>query len=166
MLKVFVSPGTAKYRKPFVGMWERLEAEDNDRVQIDRARSIFVGDAAGRPAKGVPISNLLQFPFSDHFCVVDLLDSIFDFTSKFQSKKKDFSCTDRLFAINIGTPFQTPEEYFLGKATESFDMPEFDPRKLFDNPKPLVEPSGTEWPANKQVRVVEVLKSRNALFKI
>ena len=33
--------------------------------------------------------------------------------------KKDFSCSDRLFAINVGVKFLTPEERFLGKkATE------------------------------------------------
>ena len=45
-------------------------------------------------------------------------------------KKKDFSCTDRKFAANLGIPFFTPEELFL-------DFPQckkynwgFDPRNL------------------------------------
>ena len=43
--------------------------------------------------------------------------------------KKDFSCTDRKFASNIGIPFETPEEYFLGSAKcTQFSWGEFDPR--------------------------------------
>ena len=39
-------------------------------------------------------------------------------------KKKDFSCSDRLFADNVGVKFYTPEEFFLGnKATSKFTRP-------------------------------------------
>lgn len=55
----------------------------NGGVEIDMKESMYVGDAAGRPAQG--------------------------------SKKKDFSTSDRLFALNLGIPFFTPEEHFLGK---------------------------------------------------
>ena len=42
-------------------------------------------------------------------------------------RKKDFSCSDRLFAVNNDLRFYTPEEYFLGqKPTKLFDLPEFD----------------------------------------
>ncbi|KAI1732681.1 polynucleotide kinase 3 phosphatase domain-containing protein [Ditylenchus destructor] len=47
-IQVFVSPGTANYRKPYAGMWERLEKLENGGVSVDRSRSIYVGDAAGR----------------------------------------------------------------------------------------------------------------------
>ena len=36
---------------------------------------------------------------------------------------KDFSACDRLFAENLGILFQTPEEYFEGKAQQSFAYP-------------------------------------------
>ena len=45
--------------------------------------------------------------------------------------KKDFSCSDRLFALNIGLPFWTPEQHFLGRKTEEdYKLPEFDPNEL------------------------------------
>jgi bifunctional polynucleotide phosphatase/kinase len=48
---------------------------------IELAKSIYVGDAAGRPPNWKP------------------------------GKLKDHSCSDREFAYAIGIPFNTPEEY-------------------------------------------------------
>ena len=59
-------------------------------------------------------------------------------------RKKDFSCSDRLFALNLGLRFRTPEELFLGqKATAKFDLPEFNPKSV-DRDTPLLEPKGTK----------------------
>lgn len=33
----------------------------------------------------------------------------------------------RLFAINLGLEFRTPEEYFMSQKPAKFNMPEFDP---------------------------------------
>ncbi|KAL3427713.1 polynucleotide kinase 3 phosphatase [Phlyctema vagabunda] len=84
------------YRKPRTGMWEELLADYNigKPDELNLPDSIFVGDAAGRPA--VP------------------------------KRSKDFSCSDRNFADNVGIAFFTPEEYFLKEDPRSFTRP-FDP---------------------------------------
>jgi len=45
-------------------------------------------------------------------------------------KKKDFSLSDRLFAINIGIRFKTPEAFFQGAKEAPYTKPSFDPREL------------------------------------
>jgi bifunctional polynucleotide phosphatase/kinase len=49
------------YRKPNLGMWKYLIQDFNDGIDIVMKDCIYVGDAAGRPAKG--------FEFSDLFCL-------------------------------------------------------------------------------------------------
>ncbi|XP_015706747.1 bifunctional polynucleotide phosphatase/kinase, partial [Coturnix japonica] len=73
----------------------------NGAVSVSVQNSFYIGDAAGRPPNWAP-----------------------------GRKKKDFSCTDRLFALNAALRFQTPEEFFLGWAPAPFDLPTFDPRRL------------------------------------
>lgn len=45
-----------------------------------------------------------------------------------RNRKKDFSCSDRKFALNVGIRFYTPEEYFKGIA-EDFTIG-FDPKTI------------------------------------
>ncbi|KAI9021725.1 polynucleotide kinase 3 phosphatase-domain-containing protein [Phycomyces nitens] len=85
------------YRKPCTGMWDLLEKEANDDVQIDRSNSLFIGDAAGRQDGWKP------------------------------KVKKDHSCADRKFAANIGIEFKTPEEFFLNEPKAPFTWGPFDP---------------------------------------
>ncbi|XP_014773495.1 uncharacterized protein F21D5.5 isoform X1 [Octopus bimaculoides] len=112
-IQVFVATGTGVFRKPVNGMWVYLQDKENDNITIDHMKSFYVGDAAGRP---------------DNWK---------------HGKKKDFSCSDRLFAININVKFYTPEEYFLSAEVAPFNMPDFDPRRLLAStpltnpPKPL-----------------------------
>ncbi|XP_013364401.1 PREDICTED: bifunctional polynucleotide phosphatase/kinase [Chinchilla lanigera] len=100
-LQVLVSTHAGLCRKPLTGMWEHLQERANEGVRISLADSVFVGDAAGRPADWAP-----------------------------GRKKKDFSCADRLFALNLGLPFATPEEFFLRWRVARFELPAFDPRTV------------------------------------
>jgi bifunctional polynucleotide phosphatase/kinase len=62
-----------------------LLAQKNGGEEIDLTQSFYCGDAAGRAQGWAP------------------------------KKKKDFSSSDRLFAMNIGIKFLTPEEHFQVK---------------------------------------------------
>ncbi|CAL1547555.1 unnamed protein product [Lymnaea stagnalis] len=99
-VQVFIATHDGKYRKPSCGMWEKLKNDYNGGIKIDRKESFYVGDAAGRPANWAP------------------------------KKKKDFSSSDRLFALNIDMAFKTPEEYFQKQKPAPFIMPAFDPRNI------------------------------------
>lgn len=69
--------------------------------------SFYCGDAAGRPERIVNNKRI----------------------------KKDHSCCDRLFAMNIGLKFFTPEEYFLNVSPEKFQLPKFNPSSVLENIK-------------------------------
>ncbi|XP_076268028.1 polynucleotide kinase 3'-phosphatase [Rhynchophorus ferrugineus] len=97
-VQVFIAIGKKHFRKPRTGMWDCLLNKKNNDISIDINQSFFVGDAAGREKNWAPKRN------------------------------KDHSCADRLFAMNIGLKFYTPEEYFLKQKPVPFKMPEFDPR--------------------------------------
>lgn len=99
--QVLVATHTGLNRKPVSGMWDHLQEKANEGIPISIGDSVFVGDAAGRPANWAP-----------------------------GKKKKDFSCADRLFALNVGLPFATPEEFFLKWPAARFELPAFDPRTI------------------------------------
>ncbi|XP_041455017.1 bifunctional polynucleotide phosphatase/kinase-like [Lytechinus variegatus] len=118
-VQAFAATSGGVYRKPMTGMWEYLLSKGNDGIAIDVKASMYIGDAAGRPADWGP------------------------------KKKKDFSMSDRLFALNIGIPFKTPEEFFLGFKPAKFNMPAFDPRTVSTS-TPLFNPPSTALPASVQ----------------
>ncbi|KAF2142341.1 uncharacterized protein K452DRAFT_227012 [Aplosporella prunicola CBS 121167] len=101
-LPVAIYAATAKdeYRKPRTGMWRQL-LEDHSLSApgaVNMERSFFVGDAGGRPA------------------------------SASSGAPKDFSCSDRDFAANVGIKYMTPEEYFLEEEASPF-IRDFDPAR-------------------------------------
>ncbi|KAF2673861.1 polynucleotide kinase 3 phosphatase [Microthyrium microscopicum] len=92
-ISLYAATERDKFRKPSTGIWDEFLRDHNlTKDDIDWEKSIFVGDAGGRPA------------------------------GTFNGKvvKADFSCSDRNFAANIGMRFETPEEYFLGEASREF----------------------------------------------
>lgn len=123
-VQVLVSTGMDIYRKPAPGMWSYLVDVGNEGLAIDVDSSFYVGDAAGRPANWGP-----------------------------GKKKKDFASGDRLFALNIGLKFYTPEEFFLDQKPAPFSLPEFDPRALNPN-APLFVPSQAKLIASRQEVIV------------
>ena len=105
------------YRKPRPGIWEWLELRGNHGVVVDREKSFYCGDAAGRLVGHLP------------------------------GRKKDFSCSDRLLASNLGVKFFTPEEFFLGhKPTKQFVTP-FSPQSLTSSA--LVDPADSKLVISK-----------------
>lgn len=98
----FIATGSTNYRKPRIGMWETLERKFNDGIPIDKNQSFYVGDAAGRPE------------------------------IKITKRKKDHSSADRLFAMNLGLSFYTPEEHFLNAkdTPRNWNKPAFDPSSI------------------------------------
>ncbi|CAF1007355.1 unnamed protein product [Adineta steineri] len=122
-LQVFVAIHSGRYRKPCIGSWQLLQSKYNDGIKIDKSKSFYVGDAAGRP-------------------------------DKWRTKaKKDHSSADRLFAVNLGLKFYTPEEYFLGLSKAIYDMPKFEPKSL-RSIQSLLEPSTATMTLDKTEVIV------------
>ncbi|XP_052225823.1 uncharacterized protein F21D5.5-like isoform X2 [Dreissena polymorpha] len=102
----FVCTGENHYRKPSTLMWDHWESSFNQGVKVDRSQSLYVGDAAGRAKEWSP------------------------------GKPKDFSCSDRKFAANLGVKFQTPEEFFQGESPAKFDWGSPNPTSFLNKAPP------------------------------
>lgn len=92
--------------------------QKNEGKKIDLQSSFYCGDAAGREKNWAP------------------------------KMKKDHSVGDRLFALNIGLIFKTPEEHFMNARAIAGKMPEFDPRNI--KTLPLLEPKTSNITSGKQ----------------
>ncbi|KAL8622446.1 hypothetical protein ACOMHN_034111 [Nucella lapillus] len=104
-VQVLISTGNSHYCKPSPCMWDFFVDKCNQGVEVNKAESFYVGDAAGR-AKGWA-----------------------------KDKPKDFSCSDRMFAANVGIGFHTPEEFFLNEAPAKFDWGSLNPADFLPDPK-------------------------------
>jgi len=92
-------------------------------------KSLFCGDAAGRPSR---------------------------ISADGKQIKKDHSCCDRLFAMNVGLKFYTPEEYFLKEPTdELYELSVFNPNDVMSNILYTDLTSKVLFSPNKEVRPVQ-----------
>lgn len=116
VLRAVIASEDDSYRKPATAMYKYWVQHLNGGVKPDPSVSFYVGDAAGRAANWK------------------------------QGCKKDFSCSDRKFAHNIGLPFHTPDEFFLGEQAAPFEWGTIDPKAVLSAPPPAftVTPSPTQ----------------------
>jgi len=72
-------------------------------------------------------------------------------------KKKDFSCSDRKFAANVGLSFKTPEEFFLSEAPHPiFTWDAIDPKEVIENAAKELFTGGGSLTSNKQELILLV----------
>ncbi|CCC09567.1 unnamed protein product [Sordaria macrospora k-hell] len=127
---LYAATGKDIFRKPRPGMWNEMKADYNfvsdSNDSIDLENSIFVGDAGGRQSELVATGTTTATATA---------------TAKGTGKgkggggatatPKDFSCSDRNLAHNVGIKYQTPEEFFLGEEprnfTRDFDLVKYPP---------------------------------------
>ena len=102
---VYAATARDAYRKPRTGMWDEVcDDYDIPAEEVDLENSVFVGDAGGRTAAAKGEGEAAGKRAG----------------AKTAGPPKDFSCSDRNFAHNVGIPYLTPEEFFLGEAPREF----------------------------------------------
>lgn len=125
-IQAFIATGDNHFRKPLIGMWQTLCDHKNDGYSVNTEKSFYVGDAAGRPEM------------------------------KFLKKKKDHSTVDRLFALNVGLTFYTPEEHFMNTPRQKWIYPEFNPKAMLDESINLTESPSIRIASNELEVIVMV----------
>ncbi|KAL9648655.1 hypothetical protein ABK040_016285 [Willaertia magna] len=124
------------YRKPNKGMYELFINEilpqyHKDAITIDKSKSFYIGDAAGRPERK-------------------------DGKKKI---KKDHSCGDRKFALNVGIAFHTPENYFSGEPEiAEFSWDGLNVKERFNDNKVLKEYTLEELGISKDATEIVVFQ--------
>ena len=93
-------------------------------MPINKDQSIYVGDAAGRPAH------------------------------KESKIKKDHSLADRLLATNIGLQFHTPEEHFLGHKVAPYNPPVFNPKDELNKNINICDPPDAQITSTEQEVII------------
>lgn len=119
-LVAYLACANDRNRKPHPTMWKHFVAHQNSN-SLPVADAFYCGDAAGRSKSW----------------------------NGDKKTKKDFSCSDRKFALNARVKFVTPEEYFLGEApTQNWSFGAIDPRELLQRhetvPQQVVVASPTQ----------------------
>ncbi|SZF03234.1 unnamed protein product [Blumeria hordei] len=99
-VSVYVATENDIYRKPRSGMWEELVKD----TLVDKSKELNLEES---------------------FFVGDAAGR-----AASPGKPKDFSCSDRNFAENVGIKFFTPEEFFLGEKPRPFSRL-LEPAKYF-----------------------------------
>ncbi|KAJ7103101.1 polynucleotide kinase 3 phosphatase-domain-containing protein [Mycena belliarum] len=125
--RLFAATAKDNYRKPMIGMWDALE-------------KLYA-------AENVQIDRTSSFFVGDAAGRHDPNNA----------KKKDWASTDRKWALNVGIPFHTPEEYFLGQAINpNFKLSGFDVCSLPSLPlfTPSSSPLLLDPPAQELVLLV------------
>lgn len=101
-LSIYAATGNDHYRKPRTGMWHELKEE----YELDANDAIDMENS---------------------FYIGDAAGR-----ENIDKKRKDHATSDRDLATNIDIKFQTPEEFFLGLETESYNHP-FEPRQFLES---------------------------------
>lgn len=121
---VFVSTGVNHFRKPYTAMWDYCVEHCNSGVKVVKSESVYVGDAAGRAKNWA------------------------------SDKPKDFSCSDRMFAANIGIKFYTPDEFFLDEKPAPFEWGSLDPCKFLNENSVITKANDKASFAGKKQEIV------------
>ncbi|KAK3988791.1 putative bifunctional polynucleotide phosphatase/kinase [Cladorrhinum sp. PSN332] len=112
-ITLYAATGKDMFRKPRTGMWdEMLKDFELSPEEVQLHLSFLVGDAGGRVAT---------------------------ISAERPTIPKDFSCSDRNMAANIGIKFLTPEEFFLEEKPREFAR-DFDLEKW-----PFKEGENLQW---------------------
>jgi len=124
----FIAGGKDRWRKPNTDMWTHFVRKFNG-GSVDMKNCIYVGDAAGREKR------------KDKF-----------------DRPRDFSCSDRKYAKNIGIRFATPEAFFYGEKEAPFVWRSLNPAEWLKEAvkRPLYPGKTPTFPAPQQELIIMV----------
>uniref|UniRef100_A0A0N4ZK26 Bifunctional polynucleotide phosphatase/kinase n=1 Tax=Parastrongyloides trichosuri TaxID=131310 RepID=A0A0N4ZK26_PARTI len=130
--------------------------------KLDIPIQVFV--SLGHPKYRKPYKGMWELLSKEHNGDVDISieDSIYvgDGAGRMnvsENGRRDFTNSDRLFALNIGIKFKDPEEFFLDQTYNGrYNEILFDPKTAFLNKQPLLLPKNSHIMDEKQEIIVLV----------